>query len=75
MHMQQPFKPIHYLKAVETSRNTSMNALTPNLVHEFIKSQENPLLLKEDIFPASQKVFRHILIQIQGGKSSQAKRF
>ena len=53
------FKPIHYLKAEENQSKHINECTYPNFVHEFIKSQENPLLLKEDIFLASQNAFRH----------------
>ena len=53
------FKPIHYLKAEENQSKHINECTYPNFVHEFIKSQENPVLLKEDIFLASQNAFRH----------------
>ena len=53
------FKPIHYLKAEENQSKHINECTYSNFVHEFIKSQENPLLLKEDIFLASQNAFRH----------------
>ena len=66
------FKPIHYLKAEENQSKHINECTYPNFVHEFIKSQENPVLLKEDIFLASQNAFRHkvlpTIVLIQEGQ-------